>query len=373
VFNNISSHSTSQSNDSAYPAQQQQTIQPDEMDCAIEDIGAAIDNQMRTLYESTANNMNNTDNIEDQLTQPMTMEEDNREANNFLLTHTSQQLIPSSVQSHDLAELGNAQFVSEYIDDIMSHLKSIERERIANPNYMSRQTDITAKMREILIDWLVEVHLKFRLTTETLYLTVNLIDRFLERRAVSRNKLQLVGCCAMLIASKYEEIYVPEVNDFVAIADRAYTRDNILNMETIMLSALSFNLTVPSAYRFGQRYFKLFGENNEMIRDLLFYLMELTLQDYRFLNYLPSQVAASAIYLALTSVYFSSGKQQWKNVWSSFQLTQTGYSNNDLQQCMTEISELANCTQAKYRAVRKKYAQKKFNSVATMEIKSPFA
>lgn len=81
---------------------------------------------------------------------------------------------------------------------------------------------------------------------ETLYLTVNLIDRFLEAKQVTRKHLQLVGVTAMLVASKYEEIWAPEVRDFVYISDRAYTRDQILNMEKIMLNCLRFNLTVPS-------------------------------------------------------------------------------------------------------------------------------
>jgi len=85
------------------------------------------------------------------------------------------------------------------------YFKKTEAKRAPSPTYMTKQTDINAKMREILIDWLVEVHLKFKLCLETLYLTVNIIDRFLERRAVKRAKLQLVGCTAMLIASKYEE------------------------------------------------------------------------------------------------------------------------------------------------------------------------
>ena len=90
---------------------------------------------------------------------------------------------------------------------------------------MSTQTDINDKMRAILIDWLVEVHLKFKLMPETLYLTVNLIDRFLSKKPVTRKNLQLVGVTAMLVASKYEEIWAPEVRDFVYISDKAYTRD----------------------------------------------------------------------------------------------------------------------------------------------------
>ena len=90
-------------------------------------------------------------------------------------------------------------------------------------------------MRSILIDWLVEVHLKFKLVPESLYLTVNLIDRYLDKEQVNRPKLQLVGVTAMLIACKYEEIYPPIVRDFVYITDNAYTKEEILEMERKML------------------------------------------------------------------------------------------------------------------------------------------
>jgi G2/mitotic-specific cyclin-B, other len=80
-------------------------------------------------------------------------------------------------------------------------------------------------MRQILVDWLVEVHLKFKLLPETLFLTVNLIDRFTFIKQVKRNDYQLLGVTAMLIACKYEEIYAPEIRDFVYMTDKAYTKE----------------------------------------------------------------------------------------------------------------------------------------------------
>ena len=71
----------------------------------------------------------------------------------------------------------------------------------ANPNYISRQRDINPNMRAILVDWLVEVVEEYRLTTDTLYLTINLVDRFLSTTHITREKLQLVGVASMLIAS----------------------------------------------------------------------------------------------------------------------------------------------------------------------------
>jgi len=109
-------------------------------------------------------------------------------------------------------------------------------------------------MRAILIDWLVEVHLKFKLLPETLYLTVNLIDRFLARVQIVRSKLQLVGVTCLLIACKYEEIYPPIVSDVVYITDNAYTASEILEMEAKVLVTLEFEMHVTSAYRFFERF-----------------------------------------------------------------------------------------------------------------------
>ena len=80
---------------------------------------------------------------------------------------------------------------------------------------MRKQTDINAKMRSILFDWLVEVHMKFKLVEETLFVTCGLIDRYLEKEKVMRDRLQLVGIAAMFIASKYEEIFAPECRSLV--------------------------------------------------------------------------------------------------------------------------------------------------------------
>ena len=66
---------------------------------------------------------------------------------------------------------------------------------------MRKQHDITTSMRSILVDWLVEVAEEYKLHRETLYLSVNYIDRFLSQMSVLRGKLQLVGAASMFIAS----------------------------------------------------------------------------------------------------------------------------------------------------------------------------
>ena len=114
-----------------------------------------------------------------------------------------------------------------YVGDMYKHFREKELVTSVRPGFMSQQSHINERMRAILVDWLVEVHLKFKLVPETLYLTINLIDRYLELAEVSRPKLQLVGVTCLLIASKYEEIFPPELRDLVYICDRAYTKTDV--------------------------------------------------------------------------------------------------------------------------------------------------
>ena len=135
--------------------------------------------------------------------------------------------------------------VTEYTEEIYSYLRENEGRSMVDPDYMSGQDDINAKMRVILMDWLIEVHLKFKLRQETIYLCFQLIDRFLEKNTVRRGKLQLVGVTGLMLASKYEEIYPPEVRDYVYICDNAYTRQDILDMEQVSCDPIHWFLAAP--------------------------------------------------------------------------------------------------------------------------------
>ncbi len=108
-------------------------------------------------------------------------------------------------------------------------------------------------MRAILVDWLVEVAEEYKLCADTLYQTVNYIDRFLSMHVVQRNQLQLVGVSCMWVAAKYEEIYPPNVADFCYITDNTYSREQVVGMEEMILKKLSYELTVPTAKMFLRR------------------------------------------------------------------------------------------------------------------------
>merc|ERR1719357_2342696 len=149
--------------------------------------------------------------------------------------------------------------VPEYAAEIHTYLREIEVKSRPKAGYMKKQPDITNSMRAILVDWLVEVGEEYKLQNETLYLAVNYIDRFLSSMSVQRAKLQLVGTAAMFIASKYEEIYPPDVGEFVYITDDTYNKRQVLRMEHLVLKVLKFSVSPPTAYFFVNHLAKMAG------------------------------------------------------------------------------------------------------------------
>jgi len=153
-------------------------------------------------------------------------------------------------------------------------------------------------MRTTLIDWLLQVHVRYHLLPETLWIAVNLVDRFLSVRVVSLNKLQLVGVTAMFIAAKYEEILAPSVDEFVYMTENGYTKDEILKGERIILQTLDFSISsYCSPYSWVRRISKA-DDYDIQTRTLSKFLMEVTLLDHRFLRCKPSMIAAIGMYLS---------------------------------------------------------------------------
>jgi hypothetical protein len=152
----------------------------------------------------------------------------------------------------------------------------------------------------IVVDWLVEVHQKFRLEPATLHLCVSILDRYLSVEEVERSKLQLVGVTSLLLACKYEEIYPPLVKDCVYITDKAYTHQDILDMESHILYKLNFQLSAPTSYPFMQRFLVLLDASPTMETASNYY-MDRVLQEHDFLKYRPSMVAAAAVCLAVNN------------------------------------------------------------------------
>ncbi|KAI5596562.1 hypothetical protein BDE02_02G009400 [Populus trichocarpa] len=243
--------------------------------------------------------------------------------------------------------------VVEYVDDLYNFYKKAEISGFVASNYMEQQFDINERMRGILIDWLIEVHYKFELMEETLYLTVNLIDRFLAVQPVARKKLQLVGVTAMLLACKYEEVSVPVVEDLILISDKAYSRKEVLDMEKLMVNTLQFNLSVPTPYVFMRRFLKA-SQCDTKLELLSFFIVELCLVEYDMLKFPPSLLAAAAIYTAQCTL---SGTKQWSKTNEYY----TSYSEEQLRECSRLMVNFhRNSGTGKLTGVHRKYSTSKF-------------
>ncbi len=119
------------------------------------------------------------------------------------------------------------------------------------------QTEIKDTSRAFLVEWIIDVHRKFRLMPETLYVATNVIDRYLSIQHIKKSELHLLGVTALLIATKYEEIYPPELKDLLSISENKFTKQDVLKMESKILSTLEFNFMNPSSLRFLERFRKI--------------------------------------------------------------------------------------------------------------------
>ncbi|TWU77606.1 hypothetical protein ED733_007895 [Metarhizium rileyi] len=254
-------------------------------------------------------------------------------------------------------EMWDVSMVTEYGEEIFEYLRELEIKMQPNPHYMEMQTEIQWSMRSVLMDWLVQVHNRFSLLPETLFLTVNYIDRFLSCKIVSIGKLQLVGATAILVASKYEEINCPSLEEIVYMVDGGYSSDEILKAERFMLSMLSFELGWPGPMSFLRRVSKA-DDYDLDTRTLAKYFLELTIMDERFVASPPSFLAAGAHCLSRLILK--------KGDWTKAHVHYSGYTWAQLKPLVTMMIECCEHPTLHHGAVFEKYQEHRFKEAATV-------
>ncbi|KAG9447590.1 hypothetical protein H6P81_013718 [Aristolochia fimbriata] len=215
--------------------------------------------------------------------------------------------------------------VAEYVNEIYQYYWNMEAYYPLPANYMTIQTEVTTSMRDTLINWLIEVHLKFELMEETMFLMVQLVDRFLSEFAIRKDEMQLLGITALLLASKYEDYWHPKISDLISISFDLYTRDEVLAMEKLMLKKLKFRLNLPTPYVFMLRFLKA-GQSDKKLKHLAFYLIELCLVQSEALKFKASLLCASAIYVARCNL-------QLTPRWTGLLVQHTHYEESHLKAC----------------------------------------
>jgi len=250
------------------------------------------------------------------------------------------------------------QHVVEYLPDIQSRMQAEELKHIPeDTDYMKRQKEVNSEMRAKLNDWIIDVHKKFRLGTETLFLTVDLIDRFLACCHAKPEQLVLIGVTALLIACKFEEIYPPPVVEFVKVTGNACKKEEILKMELSILRALDFKVCRPTSVQFLSRFQHING-CKEFQCCLTQFFLEMMLIHYTMIKYPPSHVAAAAVLLCNKLC-------RWNPCWSLDMEVHTCCDESSLMECMIDMFKIIKKAEKEpLQAVRRKFETKKYQNVS---------
>ena len=248
-------------------------------------------------------------------------------------------------------EQWDTSMVAEYGDEIFDYMRDLESRMAPNPRYMEQQTEIQWSMRAVLMDWVIQVHQRFNLLPETLFLTVNYIDRFLSCKIVSLGKLQLVGATAIFVAAKYEEVQCPTISEIIYMVDGGYSADELLKAERFMLSMLQFELGWPGPMSFLRRISKADDYDLET-RTLAKYFLEVTIMDERFVGCTPSFLAAGAHCMARLMIH--------DNDWSKAHVYYSNYTWSQLRQLLLAMCECCEDPHKHHSAVYDKYVDKRY-------------
>lgn len=253
------------------------------------------------------------------------------------------------------------QMVTEYIADIFDYLRKLESRFPIRKNFLENHQS-TSKMRAILTNWLVEVHQNFKFYPETLHLCVAIVDRYLQdNKNIGRDTLQLVGTSAMVIACKYEEMYIPDIKDFIYICDDTFSKRQILQMEKDILKKLDFNLGRPLSLHFLRRYNKVAQVRCDH-HNLGKYMLELALLDYEMSHIKPSIQAAAACCLSMGVLNEIMDLQK---VWTPTLVHYTTYEYSDFRSTVIDLAHLiAKTKTSKHQTVWQKYSSMAFSKIS---------
>lgn len=258
--------------------------------------------------------------------------------------------------------------VPRYVDAIVANYK--RRELVHHPpyDYLPRKgsnREVTRNMRTVLVDWLIEVHQKFKFKPHTLFLCINILDRFMSKqKKIRKCNLQMVGCCSMWVASKYHEYTIPEASDYAYISDKAFDKRQLLQCEEEVMRVLKCQFCVVTSHTFLQRYlqiglFPLHPSKRKRVTNLAHYGLERAIMTTDYLKFKPSVLAASSLFCALIMSTYGTWTRELSQV--------TEYNDHDIQKCIMFIKDLVlDVDNPKHKAVIGKYSTPEFGGVSLL-------
>ncbi|KAG5887270.1 hypothetical protein JTB14_015707 [Gonioctena quinquepunctata] len=250
----------------------------------------------------------------------------------------------------------------EYKQDIWQYLRSLEEMGpLPNPSYMAKQIDLNWSSRSILVDWLASVSEEYKFCDETFHLCINYIDRFLSQISVVRNKFQLVGAAAMMLATKMEEYQPIDSKEWSYLTGDTFSSKQVLKMEQLILRVLKFRMQTPTIHGFIQQLSTEHKMDDKTIH-LAMYISELVLlEGDDYLNHYPSKLASASIALARHTLSKSTP-------WPKKLKKVSGYSFKELSPVVQrQLRTLNDSPMKEQQTIQMKYKSPKYNRVALLK------
>ncbi|XP_071081411.1 uncharacterized protein [Haliotis cracherodii] len=250
-------------------------------------------------------------------------------------------------------------YTPDYAQDIIDYLQAVET-RWSFPEDFLEDQAVTSSMRAVLVDWLMQVQCHERLNDDTLHLTVALIDRYICHKAPAIHEVQLLGITCVLIAAKFVERFPPEIATLCHLTDNTYTEDEVITMEIMILKTLKFDLNIPGPIVFLDRFLQA-EESDSKVSHLCKYLLDLSLVSADTVRFVPSMVAAGALYLSRRIFRSLMGM-----VWTPNLSFYSKYSEHDLIPCVRHLEKLLNkAPTGNHKAAKNKHAKSDYGCISS--------
>lgn len=235
---------------------------------------------------------------------------------------------------------------SNYVVQVLRHLKDREKVLSVKPDFLKSCVDITERTRQVVVDWMHAVIRSEKMQRQSFHIAVNIMDRTLSVFPTDLALIQLVSSTSILLAAKLNERYVPSVKRLIRYTDDAYTKEQIYDMERIMIRKLNFDLWPPTPYCFTSAWYQTTESPSKSQQFLTAYLLDISVLCERGASFKPSLAAAAAICLSNRIL----GSGVWTTAWEKW----TGYNEDDLLEPMKVMAAVfqrqltSECTNIQY-------------------------
>ena len=271
-----------------------------------------------------------------------------------------QPLFKINIQNNNSEYLYNPEYFDEiYMNLLLEEKKSYKK---IEKDYRDKQNDINHYMRAILVDWLIEVHFILHFKRKTLFQTIQIIDLFLSKKSIQKDKFQLLGIASLLISCKENEIAYPKIEEYVNMTDNAYTKKELFNMEIYIMKVLNFEILLPTSEEFYNIISKAFNFN-KMEHYLGEYFLDSSLVDYEILKYKPSAIALACAYIVMKFY----GIKGYEDLYSPRMIMEDEYPKKTIKECANALCVLVkNLSKSTLKSTKNKYSSGVFGNVAEL-------